>query len=206
MGTITRQELNDWKKQFQVGDKVKITTEGTYFGMTGVVSSKTSYVYVDLENGQQLGVRRGLEVIEKFVKPKKEKVKSYNLSRSSKLYKELVDDGYNRYNFASWLKGKDYVVSGIKFDEHSNRDTEKAEYKNGEGELKKVLDYFFYNWELTKENYGSKRDDGTFYYSTSWSYDGFSHRSVIITNQPLDEIYKKYLVVVKKIEKALAVS
>ena len=195
MATITRKELNDWKKQFQVGDKVKITSEGEYFGMTGVVSSKTSYVYVELENEEQVGFRRGLEVIEKFIKPKKEKVKSYNLSRSSKLYKDLVSSSFKRNNFIMWLMGTDYVVSGKKFDENSNLDTEEAEYKNGEGDLGSVLDYFFYNWELTKENYGSTFGDDAFYYSTSWSYDGFSHDSVIITKEPLDEIYKKYLAV-----------
>jgi len=193
MATITRKELNDWKKQFQVGDKVKITYEGKYFGMIGIVSSKTSYVNVELENEQEIGFRRGLEVIEKFIKPKKEKVK-YNLSRSSKLYKDLVDDGYNRHKFASWLKTTDLVVSGEKFDEHSNWTTEKAEYENGKGNLWEVLNFFFYNWKLMKENYGRKRDDESFYYSSSWSYDGFSHDSVIITKEPLDEIYKKYLV------------
>jgi len=194
MATITRKELNDWKKQFQVGDKVRITYEGKYFGMIGVVSSKTSYVKVELENEQEIGFRRGLEVIEKFIKPKKEKVKSYKLSRASKLYKDLVDSGYERSFFSDWLKNKGLVISGEKFDEHSNRDTEKAEYKNREGDLGSVLDYFFYNWELTKKNYGSTFGDEGFYYSTSWSYDGFSHRSIIITKEPLDEIYKKYLV------------
>jgi len=96
-----------------------------------------------------------------------------------------------------WLIGTVYVVSGKKFDEHSNLDTEEAEYKNGEGDLGSVLDYFFYNWELTKENYGFTFGDDAFYYSTSWSYDGFSHESVIITKEPLDEIYKKYLAVSK---------
>lgn len=194
MGTITRQELNDWKKQFQVGDKVKITFEGRYFNMIGVISKKTTYVYVELENGDEVGFRRGLEVIEKFVKPKKEKVKSYNLSRSSKLYKDLVDSGLERHLFSTWLKTTDLILSGEKFDEHSNWTSEKANYENGKGDLRAVIDFFFYNWELTKKNYGSLTDDGRYYYSTSWSYDGFSHDSVIITKEPLDEIYKKCLV------------
>jgi hypothetical protein len=193
MATITRKELNDWKKQFQVGDKVKITYEGKYFGMIGVVSSKTSYVNVELENEQEIGFRRGLEVIEKFIKPKKEKVKSYNLSRASKLYKDLVDSRFQRILFSNWLRNKGLIISGEKFDENSNWTTEKAEYKNDKGDLLEVLNFFFYNWELTKENYGSTFGDEGFYYSTSWSYDGFSHDSVIITKEPLDEIYKKYL-------------
>ena len=191
--TITRTELNEWKKQFQVGDKVKITREGKWFNMTGVVSNKTSYVFVELENGEEVGFRMGLEVIEKFIKPKKEKKVSYTLSRASKLYKDLVNDGYNRHQFSMWLKKSDLVISGKKFDEHSNCETEKSNYKNGEGNLSAVIDFFMYNWELTKENYASKEDDGTYYYSTSWSYDGFSHDSVIITKEPLDVIYKKYL-------------
>jgi hypothetical protein len=197
MATITRQELNDWKKQFQVGDKVKITYEGKYFGMTGVVSSKTSYVNVELENEQEIGFRRGLEVIEKFVKPKKEKVVSLKPSRSTKLYKELVDSGYDRYLFSMWLEKNDMVILAEKNDEHSNWETEKAKYENGKGDLCGVLNFFMYNWELTKEIYASKweNDGGGYYYSTSWSYDGFSHDSVIITKEPLDEIYKKYLAV-----------
>lgn len=192
---MTRQELNDWKKQFQVGDKVKITFEGRFFNMIGVISKKTTYVYVELENGDEVGFRRGLEVIEKFVKPKKEKVKSYNLSRSSKLYKDLVDSGYDRHLFSTWLKTTDLILSGEKFDECSNWSSEKANYKNGEGDLRAVIDFFFYNWKLTKENYGRPTfGEKGYYYTTSWSYDGFSHDSVIITKEPLDEIYKKYLV------------
>ena len=196
MATITKQELNNWKKQFQVGDKVKITFEGKYFGMTGVVSSKTSYVYVELENGSEIGFRRGLEVIEKFIKPKKEKVVSLKPSKATKLYKELVDSGYNRYNFSMWLKQKDMVISGEKFDENSNWETESEEYKNGEGNLWEVLNYFMYNWKLTDNIYASEWeiDGGGFYYSTSWSYDGFSHKSVLITKERLEDLYKKYLV------------
>ena len=195
MATITRKELNDWKKQFQVGDKVKITYEGKYFGMIGVVSSKTSYVNVELENEQEIGFRRGLEVIEKFIKPKKEKVVSLKPSKATKLYKNLVDSGYERYNFSAWLKKNDMVISGKKFDEHSNHDTSKETYKNGEGNLWEVLNYFMYNWKLTDKIYASKweADNGGYYYSTSWSYDGFSHDSVIITKERLEDLYKKYL-------------
>jgi len=192
---ITKQELNNWKKQFQVGDKVKITFEGKYFGMTGVVSSKTSYVYVELENGSEIGFRRGLEVIEKFIKPKKEKVVSLKPSKATKLYKELVDSRFNRQIFSMWLKQNDMVISGEKFDENSNWKTESEEYKNGEGNLWEVLNYFMYNWKLTDNIYASEWeiDGGGFYYSTSWSYDGFSHKSVLITKERLEVLYKKYL-------------
>jgi len=195
MATITKQELNNWKKQFQVGDKVKITFEGKYFGMTGVVSSKTSYVYVELENGSEIGFRRGLEVIEKFIKPKKEKVVSLKPSKATKLYKELVDSRFNRQIFSMWLKQNDMVISGEKFDENSNWKTESEEYKNGEGNLWEVLNYFMYNWKLTDNIYASEWeiDGGGFYYSTSWSYDGFSHKSVLITKERLEVLYKKYL-------------
>ena len=192
--TITRQELNSWKKQFQEGDKVKVIKEGRYHGMTGVVSHKTSYVFVDLENEDQVGFRTGLEVIEKFVQPVKPNLKC-NLSRASKLYRDLVNDGYERHQFSQYLKNNNLVVSGEKFDEHSNWDLSKHKYENGVGNLWEILNYFIYNWELTRENYGRKNEDGTFYYSTSWSHDGFSHDSIIVTKEPLDEIYKKYLAV-----------
>jgi hypothetical protein len=48
MKTITRKELKEWKKQFHVGDKVKVTYEGEFYGMEGVVTRKNSYVYVKL--------------------------------------------------------------------------------------------------------------------------------------------------------------
>jgi hypothetical protein len=192
--TITRQELNSWKKQFQEEDKVKVIKEGRYHGMTGVVSHKTSYVFVDLENGDQVGFRTGLEIIEKFVKPVKPKL-DCNLSRASKLYRDLVNDGYETSLFSTYLKDNDLVVSGEKFDECSNWTVSKHNYKNGEGNLWQILVYFMYNWELTGKNYGRKNEDGTFYYSTSWSHDGFSHDSILVTKEPLDLIYKKYLAV-----------
>jgi hypothetical protein len=193
---ITRTELNEWKKQFQVGDKVKITADGKWKDKVGVVFHKTSYVFVSFENGQEIGFRSGLEIVEKFIKPKKEKTTrklSYTLSRASKLYKDLVSSGVEQYHFSKWLKENDMVVWGEKLDEHSNLSTQKAEYDNGKGDLFEVLKYFMYNWKLTNENYASKQDDGTYYYSTSWSYDGFSHDSVITTKEPLDQLYKKYL-------------
>jgi hypothetical protein len=95
-----------------------------------------------------------------------------------------------------WLRENDYVVYGEIFIEDSNIDKIKENYKNGEGSLYKVLFYFFDNWKLKKSNYGSKCYNG-YYYSNSWSYDGFAKKSIIKTKEPLDELYKKYLNLLK---------
>ena len=69
---MTRQELNQWKKQFKTGDKVRINRPGTeYHDKIGVVSHKTSYVFVEVEGIGEVGFRTGLEILQAVApKPK----------------------------------------------------------------------------------------------------------------------------------------
>lgn len=67
MSVITRKELNDWKKTFKLGDKVKVVGENKYQNQEGIITKKNSYVYVDL-NVISIGFRGGLEVVEPVVK------------------------------------------------------------------------------------------------------------------------------------------
>ena len=70
MALVTVKELNDWKKTFKVGDKVKVTGENKYKYKEGIITKKTSYVFVDLD-GLIIGFRSGLSVIEPAIKVKK---------------------------------------------------------------------------------------------------------------------------------------
>ena len=62
---ITKQQLNQWKKQFKAGDKVRVNRPGSeYHGMEGIVDHKTSYVFVELPGIGEVGFRMGLDIIE----------------------------------------------------------------------------------------------------------------------------------------------
>ena len=86
MRLITLKELNEWKKTFNVGDKVKVTGDNKYKEKEGIITKKTSYVYVDL-GGVIIGFREGLSVIEPVVKVKKKR----------EVY-------YNNYKVGDWIK------------------------------------------------------------------------------------------------------
>lgn len=77
MGLITKKELNEWKKTFNVGDKVKVTGENKYKGREGLITKKTSYVYVDLD-GIIIGFRSGLSLVEQVIKVRKKRELHFN--------------------------------------------------------------------------------------------------------------------------------
>ncbi len=62
---MTRKELNQWLKGFNIGDKVKFTGASSLAGLEGVVEYKTSFVFVRLEDGDRIQCRGFLELIEK---------------------------------------------------------------------------------------------------------------------------------------------
>jgi hypothetical protein len=85
MAVITKKELNDWKKTFNLGDKVKVVGENEYKNQEGIITKKTSFVFVDL-NGLVIGFRSGLEVIEPAVK----------IIKKREVY-------YNKYKVGDWI-------------------------------------------------------------------------------------------------------
>lgn len=89
MAVITKKELNDWKKTFNLGDKVKVVGENEYKNQEGIITNKTSFVFVDL-NGLVIGFRSGLEVIEQAVK----------IIKKREVY-------YNKYKVGDWIRTPD---------------------------------------------------------------------------------------------------
>jgi len=89
MAVITKKELNDWKKTFNLGDKVKVVGENKYKNQEGIITKKTSFVFVDL-NGLVIGFRSGLEVIEPAVK----------IIKKREVY-------YNKYEVGDWIRTPD---------------------------------------------------------------------------------------------------
>ena len=86
MALVTVKELNDWKKTFKVGDKVKVTGENKYKYKEGIITKKTSYVFVDLD-GLIIGFRSGLSVIEPAIKVKK-----------------MIEIYFNKYKVGDWIE------------------------------------------------------------------------------------------------------
>lgn len=89
MAVITKKELNDWKKTFNLGDKVKVVGENEFKNQEGIITKKTSFVFVDL-NGLVIGFRSGLEVIEPAVK----------IIKKREVY-------YNKYKVGDWIRTPD---------------------------------------------------------------------------------------------------
>lgn len=89
MAVITKKELNDWKKTFNLGDKVKVVGENEYKNQYGIITKKTTFIFVNI-NGLVIGFRSGLELIEPAVK----------FINKREVY-------HNKYKVGDWIKTPD---------------------------------------------------------------------------------------------------
>tara|TARA_R110000822_G_scaffold190660_1_gene329433 strand:+ start:39 stop:656 length:618 start_codon:yes stop_codon:yes gene_type:complete len=111
---MTKQELNNWKKGFKTGDKVRINIPSSkYHGMEGTVSHKTSYVFVDLDDDNQIGLRTGLEIIEAAAPEPKAPKKELTLKVGDwvSLHNSDVFELHRKVGF--WMKNRSFRVSKV---------------------------------------------------------------------------------------------
>ena len=111
---ITKQQLNQWKKQFKAGDKVRVNRPGSeYHGMEGIVDHKTSYVFVELPGIGEVGFRMGLDIIETAAPKPKAPKKELTLKPGDwvTVSKDELFDLHHKTGF--WLSNQSMRVSRV---------------------------------------------------------------------------------------------